>query len=283
MALFFLSAVWLVTPAVLAQTELQDIEPLAEVEEVLAEPTELPDSLDDQLLDLAKTYRGQLTEYQQAEKQYELAIAQYQQLNTLAALETAVNATQQLLLVRDQVLITYLRQVRIYLIDTEGINIDVKNRTIDRLDILLELLTQHIRQVERVEDRLQVQEALFEFELFREEYLSATIYAKRLIQFGRLRTANDQTEEVFQVVQAIDVSDLSNLRQQQRTRSLQETERHMEKVNMLFQELFLEIEENELKPQRDTGVDRGALEELYAEVAQTHAFLDELIRLSTAE
>lgn len=237
-------------------------------------------ALEGEYLELARVYRGQLAEYQQAEKNYRQALLQYQQLQTLAALDQAVLETQRLMLARNQVLVTYAQQLRLYLVNTQGIEVTVKTDTLTRIEQLLNFLNQHQVQVEAVSDRFELAAVAADFEIVEPEYETVSAYSLALIQFGRLQTAHDQTTEVLDLVQDLDVSSLSELRQGQWQRSLSETVRFNQQVQAQFTQTFLELQEFQQAAEiSDITRFRADLELLYGQVGQTQTYLKELAQM----
>jgi hypothetical protein len=109
-----------------------------------------------QLEELARTYRGQVQEYQTKERAYIIAKTDFIQLETLASLESAIQASRELTIIRNQVLETYLQQLRVTLVATPGIEVPVKERATDRLEILLEVLDLHRQAAAQAETRAEL-------------------------------------------------------------------------------------------------------------------------------
>lgn len=238
-------------------------------------------TLNEQLADLARSYRGQMLEYTVAEKEYLLAVTQYQQLNTLAALEQAVVATRQASLIRDLVLITYMQQLRLHLLQTQGIEVGVKSRTLERIENMITAVQLHHDETQKVADRVQLQTVTDAFQVIVPEYEKLALFSVGIIELGRLQNAHDQTKAVFEFISDADTSHLTRLQRDQRQRSLEETSRYASQVD---QEFVLEVAEWLELETNDYGQDTQSLQEvlegLYGRVAQEQEYLKELARLT---
>ena len=85
-------------PLVLAQ----EIPEPVKNEEVVAR-----ERLESEIAGLKEVYRGQLSEYRDADKEFVIAKDQYHQLGTLASINDATEAARKVFALRDQVLISY--------------------------------------------------------------------------------------------------------------------------------------------------------------------------------
>jgi len=229
-------------------------------------------------------YRDQLETYRAKEKNYQLAQAQLKQLNTLAALEEAVQATKQVMLARDQVLQTYFKLLRLKLIDTHGVPLVEKTSAINDLAQLENNLKTHEQETNQISDRFTLAQSSTNFAFLAAQFETITNRSLCLIAFGRMQTVFDQTIALIPEVEATVESSTTDFELAKKQRALTEldllSKSTKQQLNVVYTEVFT-LKDN--KPKVFTDHDLAQLstklQPAYAQINQMHEFIDEVTKL----
>jgi hypothetical protein len=130
---------------------------------------------------LLKTFKSQIISYQAAYKQFTLAKKQYEQLETLESLNSAIEATKQVVLKRNEVISTYIEILHLELIQRQpSLHPNLRGQTIKRTEQLMTQLAEFRQDVASAVSREDLHEVLADYKtLFQQiQYLS---YQSRLI------------------------------------------------------------------------------------------------------
>lgn len=237
-------------------------------------------SIDAQIADVRSTYRGQLEQYRNQERQYQISLDQYQRLGTLTSLETAVTATQQLMLTRARVLATYTNLVRLHVVKQEGLDDVKKNELIARMDQLLVELETHQRSVELATDRIRVNALTAEFKPLGKRVEDTCYQALSFLNLGKLRVVYAKAEVLHEVIKAEESTSSAVLDNAQRDRAIAETERTFEQVGELFGTIEeLAYGEDITRAKSDNQRLREEAKPIYAGLNKILSFLEEILRL----
>lgn len=233
---------------------------------------------DDQLAELAKSYRGQLEEYRSKEQGYTIARADFLQLQTLASLENLLVAIREATVIRDQVLVTYLQQLRITLVATPGIEVDAKERTLEKLETLIEVIELHQQVATNAQDRAQVQELVNAFTIIEPEFQTIVYFSRSLIEYGQLRAVTDTTRALYEDLQEEDISTLTPSERNRRQRNLQEIANEFDLADTQFSAMYALMIKEEAVADDGTYRDvKTGLNQVYAQITKIQNFLDEII------
>ena len=177
---------------------------------------------EDQIVQLNITYRQQMEAYRNQEKKYLVAVEQYEQLQTLAALEEIVQTAKQLIIIRDRTIITHLGIVRLTITDVHGIPVDDKAEVIAKLQVLETQVKSHETDSEQITDRFTLASNAEAFALMSSDLNSSVYHALSLVLFGRLQNVYDKTNALLPELEtnmAINATDFELAKKQ---RALQE-------------------------------------------------------------
>jgi len=150
------------------------------------------ESLSKDIRQLKLQYRGELEEYRKSENLYLIAKKQYHKLDTLASLEDAVQKTQEVMVVRDKVLRTYLRLLRLKLLSQPGIELSEKKNAEQSLLAAIGSIEQHQQQFAETLDKPQLNKVSEEFEILMEQIEEAAYQSLTLMSIGELQTIHDK-------------------------------------------------------------------------------------------
>lgn len=178
-------------------------------------------SIASQLTDLEQQYRGQLQEYRTAERTAQIAKTQLEQLDTLTALEDAVQATKASYVLRDQVLLTYVKQLRLRLIASLGIPLELKNTGIKRLEEDQTFLEKHLELSQQATTKEDITALADTFAILALELKADAFHNTSLLAFGKVQSAYDKSQAlVAYTEQQIKHQKLSEVTRAQLTRNL---------------------------------------------------------------
>lgn len=267
--------VWSTPSRIHAQEEMDVV-----VDEPVAESTvQTRPPQTERINQLRQEYRGYLEKYRADDREYQIANEQYLQLGTLVSLETAVRATRQAMLSRNQVLSTYLTILQIQLEDATGVSLENKERVLTRLEAMIAELTAFEAQIEVAQDRSQVTNVAADFMLLSPQIEDVAYQAQTLLAASRLQavfdTATSLGEEVYQAT-----SDSGSLRQAERDRAYAEIRSNLTQSRVAIDEANTLVARENASFSR-TGFSRTLrdLGSSYAGLSQTLAYIQELLRL----
>jgi len=229
--------------------------------------------------DLQAQYKSYLTSYRTLSSQYEISVAQYFQLQTLASLEKAIQDIRQVMITRNQVLDTYVKILRLELTDTHGAILTDKQAAITGLETIETKIADYQIKVEASVDRPSIESRITEFETLGEEIESTAYQALGLISFGRLQTNYDQTESFMSLIDVkIEERNTGNL--------LAEKKRAKEEIITKLSQIKEALEKayQKVKPESE-GYSQGnynslstELEPIYVQLVQVDNYLQEVLR-----
>lgn len=232
--------------------------------------------------DLRILYRDQVEVYRNSEKAFTIAKTNYEQVQTLAALEEAVKATQVVMSDRSRVLITYLELIDAVLIETNGVELDLKDQSHTELFGIINAIKIHQENILVSKDRQAMAFLSDEFEPISLSYQSAVYKALSLIRIGKIQEVHDKSEIIeVDIKKEHDSQDASDAKISRRKRAYAEIEQSFDTVN----DNLAELNDTFTKARRE-GFTRSfyqtILEELapvYAQISKSLDHLEELITL----
>lgn len=232
--------------------------------------------------DLRILYRDQVEVYRNSEKAFTIAKTNYEQVQTLAALEEAVKATQVVMSDRSRVLITYLELIDAVLIETNGVELDLKDQSHTELFGIINAIKIHQENILVSKDRQAMAFLSDEFEPISLSYQSAVYKALSLIRIGKIQEVHDKSEIIeVDIKKEHDSQDVSDAKISRRKRAYAEIEQSFDTVN----DNLAELNDTFTKARRE-GFTRSfyqtILEELapvYAQISKSLDHLEELITL----
>ncbi|MEX0895377.1 MAG: hypothetical protein WDZ94_00380 [Patescibacteria group bacterium] len=198
-----------------------------------------------EILRLRDLYRDQVERYRTVDREFQISKAQYQQIQTLQSLEEAVVSTREVLLVRDQVLITYFELMLTSLEDTEGIDLVDKRAVINEMIEHIEVLREHRDAVAQTTNREGIAERVEEFALLSEPFETTAYKGLALINIGDIQTVYDKARLIYaDILTYHQEQPVSAVKQQERLRAYREAERELERIGLLLREIRIEYGRN---------------------------------------
>lgn len=238
--------------------------------------------LRDEIAEVKRSLNGQLTEYRQAEQNFNIMRGQFVQLNTLSSLESAVQATRNVMEKRATVLRTYLTLLRLESLNTTGVKLEYREYLISEINRLDTALIRHTDQARVSLDRDSITKTADDFEPLAEELQTFISLARQVLQLGRYQAVYDSTSSVIKSIQEQSEDPTSKnaiLVTPQDERAYGQIVNRMSDVNETLTLADKEIFE-EIKPDsRGRGVQiENSISSAYAEFRQVFRFLDELLQ-----
>lgn len=227
-------------------------------------------------------YRDQVEVYRKSEKDFSIAKTNHEQVQTLAALEEAVNATRTVMADRLRVMITYAELIDAVLVETNGIELDIKEQTHSELVGMINLLKIHQENVQVAKDRPAMALLADDFEPVAIQYESLVYKTLSLIRIGKIQEVQDKAEIIeADIIKEHDSEEVSSVITAKRERAYAEVEKDFKVTN---QDLA-KLNEDFLVARRD-GFKRGFYERIledlspvYARLSRTLDHLEELLSL----
>lgn len=229
---------------------------------------------------LKKLYRDSVESYRLAEQEFVVAKGQYQQLNTLASLENAVQKTKAVLISRNQVLEVYLELVLTTLEDTSGVNLDQQSQVSSQISDTINDLRDYRQSLEESSDRNGVNQRADEFEELSDQVVSVAHKGMALIMIGRVQNVYDLSRLLHQDVKnAQEELELSTLKRQELERANQEIDRNFDQV---LDKLILvreHVDDNQEKDVKSNYYERAQelLSPAYSDLTQIVSYLRESV------
>jgi hypothetical protein len=232
--------------------------------------------LEGEIEELQTTYRGQLTEYRDADKEFGIAKDQYHKLQTLASINKVSEAARKVFALRDQVLITYLELQRSRIIASEGIELSLKELVVKRIEVEGRWLVDHKQRVEKMQDRSQFNSLADEFTEKSDDFEEASDQAAMILSLGDLQDVYDRLVLVRKDIFDIEAQSSSS----DRTRSSKETDRMITEVQAVLEKTWIDLGNNIKKDKASSFSSNKVknLDPIYSGLNKTTSFLRELLR-----
>lgn len=278
LSFLLLSLSYLVPPTALAQEDspLPTVEPTPVTDQSPA-PVPAPPNFEQELSVLRQTYRGQLAEYRDAERSYQIAAQQYVQLNTLVSLESAVQHMKKAMVLRDQVLITYLSILRTQLSFATGINLDQKQVLETEVQTKLTQLKDHLQTAETAANKDEVTLVATNFEVLGEETSETAYKVQTVVATGKMQTVYDKTTSLADEIDKDLVQTTTDIKQGERQRAITEVRVTLGRAKTGIEYLL----ENQRQSASQNSLQSALtdLNQVYGSLAQALNYLDELLRI----
>ncbi|MCB9812934.1 MAG: hypothetical protein H6772_00870 [Pseudomonadales bacterium] len=234
------------------------------------------------IIDLKILYRDQIEAYRNSAKEFNVAQSNYFNVQTLTALEDAVNATRQAMKDRSKVLITYLELISATLEDTAGVEISLKDQSLKQIESLIITLRLHQDDIDLSKDRNAVNLLADSFEIFVEPYNQITYKALSLIRIGQMQAVYDVSILIDEDIKESKVnSEVGAVIQAKRDRAYQEIQRNFLEINNEFSELNNKIINGDEENFGRLFYERilRDLEPIYIQLSKSLDHLEELLKL----
>ncbi len=232
--------------------------------------------LDSEIERIKESYRGELAQYRDAEKEFVIAKDQYHQLQTLASINKVTEAARKVFMLRDQVLITYLNLQRNNIYAAEGIELSLKELVISRIENEGRWLVDHKNRVEKMLDRSQFNSLADEFTTKEDDFKEVASQATMILSLGNLQDVFDRLvlvrKDIFDIEAKSSTAD--------RTRASKETDRLLTEVKNQLATIWVELGEDVQKNKVDGFASNSVktFDPVYTNLNKTVSFLEELLR-----
>lgn len=224
------------------------------------------------LAEVQRSYRGQLEEYRTLQQQFVVAKEEYLQLQTLSALEAAVQSTQKVFVMRDRVMLSYLKSLELRTRLATALDDELKEESLYVLEETQKAVTRHLEDTQASSDRAAIQERTTEFESIAELYSFTTAFSKQVLQLGSLRANYQQAVDIFEDL-PLEVAGQTALQKAARGRALEQIAINLDDVDDILNEFRIEVAES-LQDIRVSNT--TAPEEAFAVLQRIVGFLDEV-------
>lgn len=229
---------------------------------------------------LIELYQANFEKYKTSERDFYLAKAQYEQLYTLASLESAVVSTRQVMEDRADVLIVYEELLAASLVDSTGAELSMKQETLAKLQEQIGKLKAHKEVIAAAHDRAAVYRAGIDFSLLVPE-LSATAYETlSQIVIADVQRVYDKTVTYYADLKQTHLEEeISPLKAEERKRAYGETDALMTSIGDSLDLIrsSLTAKNQSLDHSSYTEIVRN-LSSSHAQLSQAMDFLNELER-----
>ncbi len=274
----------LITILLLAATVLIGLNPsslvLAQTDEISSEVILQKQRLEKQIQDTKKQLLSELSDHQQQEKKYRIAVDQYKRLQTLNSIEEAVTATKNAMLSRNQVLETYLELNRLKLVEAEGIEISHKEIVLDQIESNQKSLASFEEKLNQELNREQINQLAEEFGPIGQQLQETSFYALNLLSIGRLQAVYDQALAIYQTILEKESEESNLIQQTERRRALNEVDKLFTQTAPLLEAQWVALDQ--VKTSQHSNYQRfyrsvfDDLNPIYAQLSQLTAYLEEL-------
>ncbi|NCN06483.1 MAG: hypothetical protein GW946_01395 [Candidatus Pacebacteria bacterium] len=229
---------------------------------------------------LALLYQDQYEQYRQAERGFTTAQAQYVKLGTLASLESAVVSSREIMSLRTDVLITYHELLAATLVESIGVELQLKQETLGELQQAIEDLKSIREEIVLSDDRFAIAMVNKKFEGVLVPRLYSVAY-KTLSQLilADVQVLFDKSKQVYRELQTeLADKEVSKLRLEERKRAYTE-------VDALVARLELELAGSTQAVKTEENLDDrfynqlvDDLETTYTGIGQLLTYIEELER-----
>jgi hypothetical protein len=233
--------------------------------------------LDEEIASLNQIYRGQLTEYNQAERNFQIARDQYLELQTLASINAVTESARKVMRLRNQVLLTYFELLRVKLVAAEGVELSLKTAVMPKLETQKNWLQQQQGQLAAANDRQEFNSLADEFTGRTRTFQSVAEEVGSLLAVGKLQNVFDRLAAIGTDITANQASDSAVTV----SRAMRETERATAEARVSLQTTWSslrgDIQDDNVN--NFYGDISETLEPIYSSLNQLAAFLAELLKV----
>lgn len=249
--------------------------PIVVVAQEQVTPISQKNSIIEEIAEVRRTYKGQLAEYRQSYNQYVISKGQFEQLNTLASLEIAVQDFREVMSLRSQVLLTYLKLIELELLEADGINLEEKTLALDQTKELQRDLRAHKDLVDNAIDRQAVNRVAQDFVLLNPRVINLSNFASSLLKIGKLQTIYDQSVTLVEATDPRNQTDQPSLKLNEMIRAHNEVTSLMGKIETDLDLVWDSIKEARVK--NDVIDTTKTNLTVYANLSQVLDFLEEIV------
>jgi len=231
---------------------------------------------------LIRLYQDQYEVYRQTERDFTTLQAQYLQLGTLASLESAVVSSRAIMLVRTDVLITYHELLAATLVESIGVELELKQDTLGQLQQSIEDLKNIRVEIAASNDRFAIGavNSTFEEELVPQLYSVAYKTLSQLV-VSDLQNVFDKTKQVYAELKTeLTAKEVTKLQLEERARAYTEVDAAIAAVEVQLAAITAEVKTEEKFDERFYQQLVDKLQKVYGGLSQIMTYIEELERTS---
>ncbi|PIR61040.1 MAG: hypothetical protein COU68_01585 [Candidatus Pacebacteria bacterium CG10_big_fil_rev_8_21_14_0_10_45_6] len=220
--------------------------------------------------------------YRQTERDFTTLQAQYLQLGTLASLESAVVSSRAIMLVRTDVLITYHELLAATLVESIGVELELKQDTLGQLQQSIEDLKNIRVEIAASNDRFAIGavNSTFEEELVPQLYSVAYKTLSQLV-VSDLQNVFDKTKQVYAELKTeLTAKEVTKLQLEERARAYTEVDAAIAAVEVQLAAITAEVKTEEKFDERFYQQLVDKLQKVYGGLSQIMTYIEELERTS---
>lgn len=196
------------------------------------------------LQSLRDQYSLQIDKYKTDDRDYSIARDQYYQLQTLVSLEDAVKSTRQVLLSRLDVLLTYTQMMRLQLIQTDGIDLQLKQTELKKIDILIQDLKKNQALTNGALDKAHIDQAIIQFNAMSDELKSYSNETRSLILYGNIQAVFDKTVAARDNIKTtIEQGEMDPLRLSEKKRAFDQIDQTVQATALQLKNILLQMQQ----------------------------------------
>jgi len=139
-------------------------------------------------------YQSTIRQYRTTDRSATIAREQYNELETLAALETLINSSREMFISRDQTLVIYSDLLYAEVAKTLSIDPSIREQHQVNISALRDKFKAHQEVSQKINDLDSLKVAATDFNTISPEFKSATYQALIIIDLGRTKAALDSLE-----------------------------------------------------------------------------------------
>ena len=229
---------------------------------------------------LIRLYQDQYEMYRQTEREFTTSQAQYEQLGTLASLEMAVVSSRAIMLERTDILITYHELLAATLVESIGVELELKQDTLGQLQESIEDLKKIRIEIAASNDRFAIGAVNLTFEEDLVPQLYSVAY-KTLSQLvvADLQNVFDKTKQVYgELKTELATTEVTKLQLEERTRAYAEVDAAVTAVEQQLATITEEVKRAETFDERLYQQLIADLQTVYGGLSQIMTYLEELER-----
>lgn len=222
-------------------------------------------------------YRAAIEQYQRSYREYTLAKAQYQQLDTLVALEKAVVATRAAMADRAEVLLTFFDLLHVELRATAGVDPEKKQAALREIESLRAEFLASKEAILASNDRAALLDRAVEYAQTTQGLEENAYYVRSLLLSGKLYWGYLQSLSMYQEIKDQQGQDQSNsLRQAQITRAYAEIDQLIGQINTKWDAVAVKFTKEEDKKRTWYQQVITLLTDLQTDILRLYSYLEEV-------
>lgn len=194
---------------------------------------------------LTTRYRNTSEVYRNKEREFAIAKQQYTQLQTLASLEAAVQATRNVFIQRNETLTVYLELLEAIIRESDDIDVQSKRKVLELLVLQIEALQRYRARIDTATDRVGVELLADQFDLLSEDVQRTIYMAQSIIVLSNIQSSYESARVLQSEITArIQLEERSSLQEAEQQRAFDEVERTLLKINNDITALSNEVHED---------------------------------------